>query len=153
MTTPIPIVEVTLAILHRDGQFLMQLRDDIPTIVHPGIWGFFGGHIEPGEDATAGLLRELEEEIAYRPESVTLFRQQMQDRANDRVRRYYFYGELAVPVSDLVLSEGQDMALCSPAEIHAGEKYSTVLGEVRRMGGHHRQTLLDFIESGLMRLN
>ena len=145
-----PLVEVTLAILYQDGRFLMQLRDDIPTIVHPGIWGFFGGHIEPGEDATAGLLRELDEEIGYSPEQVALFRQQTEARTHDRVRRYYFYGELCVPISDLVLSEGQDMALCSPAEIQAGEKHSLALGEVRQMGSHHRQALLDFIDSGLM---
>jgi len=145
-----PLVEVTLAILHQDGRFLMQLRDDIPTIVHPGIWGFFGGHIEPGEDATAGLIRELTEEIAYSPEQVALFCEQTEERVHDWVRRYYFYAELTVPMSDLVLSEGQDMALCSPSEIQAGEKYSKKLGEVRQMGKHHRQTLLDFIDSGLM---
>ena len=36
-----PLIEVTAAILHQDGQFLLQLRDDFPHIVYPGVWGFF----------------------------------------------------------------------------------------------------------------
>ena len=79
-----------------------------------------------------------------------MFRQQTEARTHDRVRRYYFYGELCVPISDLVLSEGQDMALCSPAEIQAGEKHSLALGEVLQMGPHSRQAALVFIVSGLL---
>lgn len=41
-------VEVALAMLLRDGRWLMQLRDEIPTIVAPGCWGLFGGHLDPG---------------------------------------------------------------------------------------------------------
>jgi hypothetical protein len=36
-------VEVVLAMLQRDGRWLMQLRDEIPSIVAPGCWGLFGG--------------------------------------------------------------------------------------------------------------
>jgi len=46
MTQPI---QVAIAILHRQGQFLLQLRDNIPGIVYPGHWGLFGGHLELGE--------------------------------------------------------------------------------------------------------
>ena len=56
-------VEVAIAILFKDGQFLLQLRDNIPTIIYPGHWAFFGGHVEPGETAEAGVWRELKEEI------------------------------------------------------------------------------------------
>ena len=31
-------VEVALALLQRQGQWLMQLRDDIPGIIAPGHW-------------------------------------------------------------------------------------------------------------------
>ena len=52
-------VEVALAMLERDGCWLMQLRDDIPGIVAPGCWGLFGGHLDPGETAEQALQREL----------------------------------------------------------------------------------------------
>jgi 8-oxo-dGTP diphosphatase len=31
-------VEVALAMLQREGRWLMQLRDEIPSIVAPGCW-------------------------------------------------------------------------------------------------------------------
>ena len=55
-------VEVALAMLQREGRWLMQLRDEIPTIVAPGCWGLFGGHLEPGETPEQALRRELMEE-------------------------------------------------------------------------------------------
>jgi 8-oxo-dGTP diphosphatase len=141
-----PLLEVTLAILHREGQFLLQLRDDFPHIIYPGVWGFFGGHIEPDENAEVGIRRELLEEIGYVPPNLQLFGEQ----SDGKVRRYFYQGELGVGVSELQLNEGQDMALCSVAEIRAGAKYSHRLGEVRSLGQPHQQALLAFIEGGLL---
>lgn len=140
-----PLIKVTLAILHQEGRFLMQLRDDFPYIIYPGIWGFFGGHIEPGENATTGVKRELLEEIGYAPPVLDLFN----ETSDGRVRRYFYHGALTVPLSQLQLNEGQDMALCSVEEIRAGQKYSERLGEVRSLGKPHQQALLAFIESDL----
>lgn len=141
-----PLRAVTMAILYRDRRFLMQLRDDFPHIHHPGIWGFFGGHMEPNETPEISVRRELIEEIGYAPAQIALFHEQS---AAD-YRRCYYYAELAVPLSQLALNEGQDMALCSVAEVRSGQKYSKKLGEARSLGGPHRQILLDFIESGLV---
>ena len=113
-----PLVKVTMAILYREGKFLMQLRDDFEHIIYPGVWGFFGGHIEIGEDPTAGVKRELEEELGYVPPKIALFLEHEDDRAH----RYFYHGELTVPVSELALNEGQDLALCSVKEIEKGEK-------------------------------
>lgn len=123
----------------------MQLRDDFPHIIYPGIWGFFGGHIEPGENSDTGVQRELMEELGYAPPNLTLFLQQ----SDEKTRRYFYHCELTVPLSELQLNEGQDLALCSVEEIRAGKKYSERLGEVRSLGKPHQQALLTFIESGL----
>lgn len=135
-----------MAILYRDRHFLMQLRDDFPHIIYPGIWGFFGGHIEPGETPETGVQRELLEEIGYIPTEIALFREQ----SDKGYRRYYYYAALTVPLSELELNEGQDMSLCSVAEVRAGQKYSERLGEVRSIGKPHQQMMLDFIDSGLV---
>ena len=142
-----PIVEVTMAILYREGRFLMQLRDDFPHIIYPGCWGFFGGHIEPGESVDFGVRRELAEELGYVPPSLALFR----TNEDERKRRFYYHGLLTVPIEELQLNEGQDLALCSPEEIEKGEKYSERLGEVRSLGKPHQQILLDFLKSQTMR--
>ena len=140
------LIEVTLAILYREGRFLMQLRDDFPHIIYPGVWGFFGGHIEPGEGPDAGVRRELSEELGYIPPVLDLFF----DQADERVHRYYYHGALTVPVSELELNEGQDLALCSVDDVLAGRKYSDKLNEERPLGAPHQKALKAFIESGLL---
>lgn len=135
-------VEVAIAILHQGNHFLLQLRDDIPGILYPGHWGFFGGHIEPGEDADQGVRRELLEEIGYVPPQLELF----QRTEDERVIRYFYQGALTVSVEQLELNEGQDLGLCSVADIQRGFKYSKKVGEDRPLGLPHQQALITFIE-------
>ena len=139
--TAIDKVEVAIAIIHQNGKFLMQLRDDLPNILFPGHWGFFGGHLEPGEDADTGVRRELYEEIGYVPNTITLF----ESIEDDRVIRHFYQTELTVPVEDLELNEGQDIGLCTVADIQRGYKYSLKLGEDRPLGLPHQKALLSFI--------
>ena len=53
--TPSNIPSVALAILYQDGRFLMQLRDNIPTIIYPDRWGFFGVTLNPEKPQKLGL--------------------------------------------------------------------------------------------------
>jgi 8-oxo-dGTP diphosphatase len=121
-------------------KFLLQLRDNIPTIIYPGCWAFFGGHLDPGETPEAAVWRELQEEISYTPPWLKLFDR----RCYDRVIRNIFYGPLTVDVEDLILGEGWDLGLCSLEEIQTGERYSEKAQQVRPIGVPHRQILLDF---------
>jgi NUDIX domain len=60
----------TAAILTtEDGQYLLQLRDDVPHIWYPDHWGLFGGSVEPGESEIEALSRELKEELELEPET------------------------------------------------------------------------------------
>ena len=49
------------------GEVLLQLRDNKPTIAYPNCWGTFGGQIEEGELPEQAIVREIREELAYRP--------------------------------------------------------------------------------------
>jgi 8-oxo-dGTP diphosphatase len=136
------MIVVALAILEQDGRFLMQLRDDIPTILYPGVWGLFGGHLERGEDPEIGLKREVKEEINYEVPSLTKFR----CYNDDTLSRYLYHVPLTVGLEQLMQTEGQDLALLSPAAIRQGEYYSERIKQTRPLGKIHRQILLDFIE-------
>lgn len=139
MTTP--KIEVAIALLIREGQFLLQLRDNIPTIVYPGHWAFFGGHIEPGETPEAGVWREVQEEIGYVPPWLKQFVRW----EHENIVRHVFYGPLVVPPTQLQLNEGWDLGLWTVADIERGEKYSAMANQVRPLGAPHRTLLLRFI--------
>ena len=117
-------VQVALAMLQREGRWLMQLRDEIPSIVAPGCWGLFGGHLEAGETPEQAVRRELMEEINWQPSVVDLVMVHHIHRRTAHV----FRGELSVPLERLQLMEGQDIALVSPEELLLGSIWSTRLG-------------------------
>lgn len=48
-----------LAVVIRDGRVLLVKRRNEPDA---GLWGFPGGHVDPGETAMAAAARELREE-------------------------------------------------------------------------------------------
>jgi 8-oxo-dGTP diphosphatase len=56
------IVDVAAAVIQRpDGAFLLAQRPAVK--VYAGYWEFPGGKVEPGEDSTRALSRELHEEL------------------------------------------------------------------------------------------
>ena len=121
---------VALAMLQRDDRWLLQLRDDIDTILCPGQWGLFGGHLEPGETPEQAVQRELEEEIAWRPEPP--LQPWFSDASGSRVV-HVFRGELLRPLEELKLLEGQDWTLASLSELRSETIWSERCGEFRPM--------------------
>ncbi|MBD2096095.1 NUDIX hydrolase [Trichocoleus sp. FACHB-591] len=132
---------VAIAILHRDNQFLLQLRDDIPGIPYPGYWAFFGGHLEPGETPEEAIQRELLEEIGHQPPALTKFG----IYADDKVVRHVFQGPLTVGIEALVLGEGWDFGFFTIEDIQRGDRYSEIAQQVRPLGPPHQKILLDFL--------
>ncbi|MEB3260676.1 MAG: NUDIX hydrolase [Cyanobacteriota bacterium] len=134
-------VDVALAMLRRDGRWLMQLRADTPGIVAPGCWGLFGGHLDPGETPEQGLRRELREEISWEPPSL----EPVMVRPIHHRIAHVFLGELTVPPERLRLLEGQDLVLVSPEELVAGAIRSPRLATHRPVADGLRELMRDAI--------
>jgi len=54
---------IVLAILTVADRYVLQLRDNFPTIASPGHWGLFGGGIEEHETPAEAIRREIGEEL------------------------------------------------------------------------------------------
>ena len=121
-------ISVALAMLERDGRWLLQLRDDIDSIIYPGHWGLFGGHVEPGESAAEAVQRELEEEISWRPSAP--LQPWFSDASSSRTA-HVFRGALTVPLDQLKLKEGQDLKLASLEELGSEMIWSDHCQELR----------------------
>lgn len=110
----------TLAlIVDAAGQFLLQHRDDKPDIWNPGLWGSFGGSVEPFETPEEGFLREIAEELNWRPRSMELYAGTPYVRDNSRRLVYAFAAPLDVSLDQLTLGEGQGMDVFPPGALPA----------------------------------
>ena len=119
---------VALAMLQREGRWLLQLRDDVDSIIYPGHWGLFGGHIEAGETPTEAVMRELNEEICWTPQSPP--RHWFSNNNGTRMV-HVFRSTLDVSIDALQLLEGQDLKLTSLEEMESGRVWSERKEEYR----------------------
>ncbi|MEX2246822.1 MAG: NUDIX domain-containing protein [Dehalococcoidia bacterium] len=97
-----------------DGRLLLQHRDDRPGLPGSGKWGFFGGHVERGETLSGAFLRELNEELGWRPRRFEHFHTREVDHDDWHGTSHAFAAHLDVPLEALTLGEGQAMALFAP---------------------------------------
>ena len=108
-------------LFNREGEFLLLLRDNIPTIGHPNHWNIVGGVIEEGESPEEAALREVHEEIGVRLTGASLFRRYEidDDRRDEPVPYFVYWSRLDKNVADLTLGEGQDMRFFHREELPA----------------------------------
>jgi 8-oxo-dGTP diphosphatase len=137
-------LEIAVAMLERQGQWLLQLRDDIPGIVHPGTWGLFGGHLDPGETPEQAVRRELVEEIGWQAGPL---RHWFSHTDPQRVL-HVFRGPLTVPLEELRLMEGQGLTLASQATLETGQVWSEALQQYRPLAPSLQRALELLLKEG-----
>ncbi len=111
------------AIIHDPaGRVLLQLREDRPNVSFGGYWGLFGGRIETGETPYEGLLRELEEELAFTPPERPAHFSSVAWNGGGlghevRTRHYFLVPLNELNMDDFQLGEGADMIRASASQV------------------------------------
>ena len=82
------ITDVAAAVIERPGEFLLAKRPEGKP--YPGYWEFPGGKVEPGEDARAGLVRELREELGIEVREATPWITRVYVYTHATVRLHFF---------------------------------------------------------------
>lgn len=104
---------VSALLINREGEFLLQLRDSFSHVSYPGLWGLFGGTVEVGEDPWDAVQRELQEELGYTSQAVSLFREFI----HRGKREYAYVAVLDKRIDELKLTEGRAMNFFEPKQI------------------------------------
>jgi 8-oxo-dGTP diphosphatase len=113
--------EITGAILiDTSGRLLLQQRDDVAGILHPGKVGLFGGHREGDETFLECVVREIHEEISYfvpaeRFEYLASLSGADVDVEGGLLRAEFFVVS-GIPVESLTITEGA-LLVARPEEV------------------------------------
>jgi 8-oxo-dGTP pyrophosphatase MutT (NUDIX family) len=118
-----PYLDVAVSIIvDTSGRFLLQQRDNIPGILHPGMVGFFGGHREGNETFLECVAREIHEEIGYfvapeRFKYLTNYRSVETDAEKRSIHEEIFVAQ-GIPSDSLVVTEGT-LLIAEKNELHS----------------------------------
>lgn len=126
LSHPLTPGNAVAAIIVVDGRYLLQHRDMKPEIFFPGHWGCFGGGVDPGETPAHAILRELDEELGFKPDHAAVRHFSQFDFSLGFAglapiyRIFYEINATAEDVGGLRLGEGSALRLVPAPEILTG---------------------------------
>ena len=108
-------------IVDGQGRYLLQLRDNVPTITFPAYRSLFGGELEGLETPINGIKRELYEELGYRPSLIEEFLSYKYsiEKVNIIDREVTIFSSFidSYEIEELELMEGQSLAFFTILEL------------------------------------
>ena len=131
--------EVVKAIIYKDQKYLLQLRDNKPSILCPNTWAFFGGDVKNGEGFVEAIKRELTEELSWFPEKL-FYLARSKDSKFDCINTYYI-AHCEVPEHSLVLGEGQAMRWFTIGEVMGLDNIPDILPTMIKQAYSHIKSL------------
>ncbi len=123
--------EIAAIILENDnGDFLLYLRDNKPTIPFPDHWDLIGGHVEEGETPEQALVREVKEELDIDLKEYTFYRRYecLTGDAYENIK-YIYTGKINIPIEKITLLEGVRPKYFTREEI-PGVKFANILKSI-----------------------
>ncbi len=103
---------------NKQGNVLLYLRDNKPSIPFPHHWDLFGGHVEEGETPEEALERELKEELGIELHDYKFFKKYEVTEGDVAPNTKYIYsGVIDVPANELTLHEGERLSFFKSDEI------------------------------------
>src|SRR5664280_625821 len=111
--------EIAAIILENDnGEFLLYLRDNKPTIPFPDQWDLIGGHVEQGETPEEALVREVKEELDIDLDEYTFYKKyECLEGDIYPNTKYIFFGKINSPIEEITLLEGERVQYFSSDEL------------------------------------
>jgi ADP-ribose pyrophosphatase YjhB (NUDIX family) len=100
--------KVVHSILMVNQRYLLQLRDNKPTILAPGKWSLFGGELNNSEAPEVGIAREIKEELCLSPENFRfLWNYKRRNEAGTQTSYFFFEADVTHLWGQHRLMEGQ----------------------------------------------
>jgi len=112
---------VGIFILNKKKEVLLQLRDNKEGIDYPGYWGIIGGEINNGESDLDAIKREIKEEINIIIQKIKFISKLNIKRSNLTLKDTeisIFKGETDMPISEIIIKEGQKIKFFNLNEIN-----------------------------------
>jgi 8-oxo-dGTP pyrophosphatase MutT (NUDIX family) len=125
-----------IILVNGQGQVLLELRANDPSIMYPGYWGITGGAGLPGETPETTAVREVEEETGWRVPSTSFFRVYEFPGTPPGPRYEVHIFHAPAPEGDPRPGEGAALRFFAPDE----------LGDLD-LAYNHAQVLADFVAS------
>ena len=117
-------------VIDTEDRFLLQQRDDIPTIFLPGKISLFGGHREGDETFAECIARELSEELScfIAPERIEHLGSHhgLDIDLGEGTAACEYYIVRGVPVDEIAVSEGALMIVERDAWPSLGERLAPI---------------------------
>jgi len=104
-----PEIQSSHAILLHSGNYVLQLRDNKPTIAAPGEWSLFGGMKRKDETPIDAIRREVFEELLIEPNEFKYLwhSDYYSDFEKAIIRTWFFVSDVSEVWSKHRLTEGQ----------------------------------------------
>jgi 8-oxo-dGTP pyrophosphatase MutT (NUDIX family) len=101
-----------------NGEYLVYLRDNNPSIPFPNHWDLIGGHVEKGEMPLEALKREVMEELEFELKNFRFWKKYVcLDGDISPNIKYIFHGIIDKPIESIPLNEGQYLRFVTSEEI------------------------------------